>query len=183
MLKLLTTRKTRSTAFPDVLASIRQRMAAIKKVGTKPELAVRRCAHRQGYRFRLHRRDLPGTPDLVFPARKKVIFVNGCFWHQHDCHLGRKSPKTRTGYWLPKLARNVDRDKVVQEVLAQLGWSVLVLWECEVRDHRELAGRLIAFLGHRPNASRISTEVTSWHNIVTNCLKTVPGRPRIPRAG
>ena len=104
----------RSAEFSDVPYAIRVRMAKIRKRDTKPELVVRRCAHRLGYRFRLHRADLPGTPDLVFPALRKVILVNGCFWHQHTCRLGRKAPRTRQEYWLPKLARNVARDRLVR---------------------------------------------------------------------
>ena len=90
-------------------------MALIRKRDTKPELVVRRMAHLMGYRFRLHRRDLPGTPDLVFPARRKVILVHGCFWHRHDCPLGRKAPRARPEYWIPKLARNRQRDVVTLE--------------------------------------------------------------------
>lgn len=86
------------------------RMRRIRKTDTKPEMVVRRLAHRMGFRYRLHRRGLPGTPDLVFPGLRKVIFVHGCFWHQHDCRLGAKQPTANPGYWLPKLARNVERD-------------------------------------------------------------------------
>jgi DNA mismatch endonuclease (patch repair protein) len=139
----------RAAEFPDVPHVIRKRMAKIRKRDTKPELVVRRCAHRLGYRFRLHRADLPGTPDLVFPALRKVILVNGCFWHQHTCRLGRKAPRTRQEYWLPKLARNVARDRLVRAELQQRGWSVLVVWECEPRDPEALAPRLHAFLGDR----------------------------------
>ena len=87
---------------------ISTQMRSIRKTDTKPELIVRRLAHRMGFRFRLHRRDLPGTPDLVFASRKKVIFVHGCFWHQHQCTLGNKQPRTNRDYWLPKFRRNVE---------------------------------------------------------------------------
>lgn len=132
--------------FPDVPDVIRRRMARIRKVDTKPEIVVRQLAHRLGFRFRLHRRDLPGTPDLVFPARRKVILVHGCFWHQHRCKLGRRRPQTRQEYWGPKLDGNVARDREVRKQLAGLGWGVLVIWECEVHDIPALAARLTSFL-------------------------------------
>jgi DNA mismatch endonuclease (patch repair protein) len=113
------------------------RMRRIRKTDTKPEMVVRQLAHRMGFRYRLHRRDLPGTPDLVFPSLRKVIFVHGCFWHQHDCRLGAKQPSANPGYWLPKLARNVERDYQARTKLAKEGWDVLVIWECQTRapDH------------------------------------------------
>jgi len=132
--------------FPNVSVVVRRRMARIRKADTKPEIVVRRLSHRLGYRFRLHRRDLPGTPDLVFPSKRKVIFVHGCFWHQHNCQLGGRRPQTRQEYWGPKLDRNVARDKGVREELARLGWGVLVIWECETRDLPALATRLTGFL-------------------------------------
>ena len=100
----------------------------------KPEMAVRSLVHRMGYRFRLHAKDIPGKPDLVFRSRKKVIFVHGCFWHQHSkksCKDGRP-PKSNLGYWASKLARNVSRDAGNVAALKDLGWRVLILWECEV---------------------------------------------------
>ena len=100
----------------------------------KPEMAVQRITHALGYRYRLHRKDLPGKPDLVFPSRRKVIFVHGCFWHQHDhpgCPITRH-PKSNRRYWLPKLERNAARDAEHLVQLEQLGWDVLVVWECEV---------------------------------------------------
>lgn len=121
-------------------------MRRIRKVDTKPELVVRRLAHRLGYRFRLHRGDLPGTPDLVFPRLRKAILVHGCFWHQHQgCRLARQ-PKTRLDYWLPKLRRNQARDEASQGALKQLGWDVLVVWECEAAGEAALASRVGAFL-------------------------------------
>jgi DNA mismatch endonuclease (patch repair protein) len=99
-----------------------------------------------GFRFRLHRRDLPGSPDLVFPGRRKVIFVHGCFWHQHPgCHLARR-PKSRPEYWPAKLDRNVERDAQVRDRLAAAGWEVLVVWECETADQVALRRRLSSFL-------------------------------------
>ena len=138
------------TSFPGVPPAIRARMARIKKRDTKPELLVRRCAHRLGYRFRLHRTDLPGTPDIVFPGLRKVILVNGCFWHQHTCALGRKKPRTRLEYWGPKLARNIARDQLIQAELERQAWAVLVIWECQTRDETSLSIRLRTFLGDRP---------------------------------
>lgn len=122
-------------------------MRRIRKRDTKPELVVRRIAHALGHRFRLHRRDLPGSPDLTFPRHRKVVLVHGCFWHQHEgCRLKRQ-PKTRLDYWLPKLARNVARDAEVRERLAALGWDALVIWECETRDRDAVAMRLSRFFG------------------------------------
>ena len=109
-------------------------MGRIRGRDTKAELIVRRLVHRMGYRYRLHRRDLPGTPDIVLPRRKKVIFVHGCFWHQHsdsNCNLARM-PKSRLEYWQPKLAGNQSRDQINQNRLRKLGWGVLVIWECKI---------------------------------------------------
>lgn len=131
---------------------ISEQMRRIRKVDTKPELLVRRLAHGLGYRYRLYRRDLPGTPDLVFPSKRKVVFVHGCFWHQHHCSLGSKQPRANTDYWLPKLARNKERDLITQRALEGLGWSVLVIWECETCNESGLRGRLRKFLG-RPTHS------------------------------
>ena len=126
-------------------------MRAIRSKGMKPEMIVRRLIHRMGFRYRLHRHDLPGRPDLVFAARKKVIFVHGCFWHQHsakDCKLVRR-PKSNTDYWLPKLDRNAKRDRDHVNALNEAGWEVLVVWECEVKTDRRLESRLRKFLESR----------------------------------
>jgi len=126
----------------------RQRcMAAIQGMDTKPEMVVRRLVHRMGYRFRLHRRDLPGCPDLVFPSRGAVIFVSGCFWHRHDCPNGRRLPKTRAAWWRAKLEANRKRDVAVQRRLRRAGWRVMVIWECQLRDIDRVAGRITRFLG------------------------------------
>lgn len=116
-------------------------MRRIRKRDTKPELVVRRLVHSLGYRYRLYRRDLPDTPDLVFPRLRKIIFVHGCFWHQHDCRLGSKQPSSNQSYWLPKLSRNVQRDRWARARLVELGWDVLV-WECETRAPNELSVRV-----------------------------------------
>jgi DNA mismatch endonuclease Vsr len=122
-------------------------MAAIRSKGTKPEMAIRSIAHRLGYRFRLHRRDLPGKPDLVFPARRKVVFVNGCFWHQHSrCRFAAR-PATRPEFWAAKLDGNRERDRRVRRALRNAGWEVLVIWECQLRDPAAVTVRLMRFLG------------------------------------
>jgi len=121
-------------------------MRAVKSNDTAAELAVRRIAHNLGYRYRLHRRDLPGKPDMVFPGRRKVIFVHGCFWHQHQGCDRSRMPKSNEGYWRPKLQRNVERDARVQAELADMGWDVLIVWECEVKHTEMLKERLSGFL-------------------------------------
>ena len=121
-------------------------MRAVKGRDTGLEMIVRRLAHGMGYRYRLHRKDLPGKPDLVFPARRKVILVHGCFWHQHDCPRGARSPKSNREYWLPKLRRNKERDAEHQARLREMGWDVLLIWECETKEKDKLAARLWAFL-------------------------------------
>jgi len=134
-------------------------MSRIRSKDMKPEMAVRRQLHALGYRFRLHRRDLPGKPDIVFLSRRKVIFVNGCFWHQHaapDCKDSRL-PRSNVQYWQEKLAKNVQRDKRNIDVLQNEGWSVLTVWECEVDNcNDELVGRLKEFLGLPRNKPRKS---------------------------
>lgn len=125
-----------------------ERMALVKGKNTSPELTVRRLLHRMGYRFRLHARDIPGRPDIVFRKRRKIIFVHGCFWHRHpepNCALARL-PKSRHEFWLPKFAANVARDERVRAELAELGWDVLVVWECELRDQAALESTLWRFL-------------------------------------
>lgn len=121
-------------------------MARVRGKNTEPELVVRRLAHRLGYRFRLYRRDLPGSPDLVFPARKKIIFVHGCFWHRHEGCKAATTPKTRRKFWLQKFRANRARDRRAREQLAQAGWSSIVIWQCETRDLDSLAKRLTSFL-------------------------------------
>lgn len=120
-------------------------MRAVATKNTTPELAVRRILHAMGYRFRLHRRDLPGTPDIVFPRRRKVVFVHGCFWHSHSCAKGR-APKSRQEYWKPKLDANRDRDARNARNLQKLGWACLTVWACELGDELSLVERLRNFL-------------------------------------
>ncbi len=121
-------------------------MRAVKGRDTKPEMKVRRILHRMGYRYRLHRKDLPGKPDIVFGPRRRVIFVNGCFWHGHSCKRGNRLPKTNAEYWESKIARNVERHAKQLDELATAGWNSLTLWECELVDEDALARRLRAFL-------------------------------------
>ncbi|MXZ29021.1 MAG: DNA mismatch endonuclease Vsr [Gammaproteobacteria bacterium] len=121
-------------------------MRAVKSCDTKPELIVRRITHSLGFRYRLHRKNLPGKPDLVFPSRSKVIFVHGCFWHQHTCPRGARSPKTNRDYWLPKLQKNKERDARNQKRLREMGWQVITIWECELADRDVLGKRIRAFL-------------------------------------
>ena len=122
-------------------------MRAVKGRDTVPEMTVRRLTHGMGYRYRLHRKNLPGKPDLVFPTRRKVIFVHGCFWHQHHCPRGTRSPKSSRDYWIPKLKRNKQRDAENQSRLREMGWDVLVIWECEMKDRDTLKDRIAVFLG------------------------------------
>lgn len=122
-------------------------MGRIRGKDTKPEMAVRRMAHQLGFRFRLHRRDLPGCPDLVFPGRRKVVFVHGCYWHRHPgCRMAYE-PKSNVAFWRKKFAANVARDAKALADLKNQGWDTLVIWECEARDPKLLASLLSAHLG------------------------------------
>lgn len=127
-------------------------MAKIGGKHTAPELAVRRLVHAMGYRFRLHRRDLPGSPDLVFPRLRAVVFVHGCFWHRHRGCAKASVPKTRRAFWTAKFAANVARDVRAERRLRALGWRVLTVWECEVKDG-SAALRLARFLGRPAGVS------------------------------
>ena len=121
-------------------------MRAVKAQDTTPEMKVRCLLHRMGYRYRLHRRDLPGKPDIVFASRRKVIFVHGCFWHGHSCKRGDRLPKTNGKYWRAKIARNVERHANQLDELASEGWDALTLWECELTDDEATSRRLNSFL-------------------------------------
>lgn len=123
-----------------------QLMGRIRAKDTKPELVVRRMVHGMGYRYRLHSPKLPGKPDLVFPSKKKALFVHGCFWHAHEGCRRAFSPKARPGYWRAKLQGNRERDVRACEELARIGWSWLVVWECEIKEPL-LPERLSRFLG------------------------------------
>ncbi|MER9585249.1 DNA mismatch endonuclease Vsr [Mesorhizobium sp. M0276] len=124
-------------------------MAQFRSKDTKPEITVRRALHRLGYRFRLHRRDLPGTPDIVLRRHRTIILVHGCFWHQHDGCRDARMPRTRQDYWSAKFQRNSERDAKITAALTALGWRVLVIWECDARKP-ELASHLASVLGHAP---------------------------------
>jgi DNA mismatch endonuclease (patch repair protein) len=130
----------------------RQRiMRSVKSMNTGPEKLVRKALFAAGYRYRLHRRDLPGSPDIVLPRLKKAIFVHGCFWHGHDCAKGR-APKSRVDYWGPKLAANKARDDRSLAELHALGWDTLVVWQCELADIQAVLSRMSAFVDRPANS-------------------------------
>ncbi len=125
-------------------------MSRVGSRDTKPELVVRRIAHGLGFRFRLHRKDLPGRPDIVFPRYRSVIFVHGCFWHRHPSCKYASSPKTRVEYWEDKFQSNVARDARNETLLRDLGWRVMVIWECETKDREAVAERISSYLEQAP---------------------------------
>lgn len=116
-------------------------MQQVKGKNTQPKIQVRSLLHRMGYRFRLHRKDLPGTPDIVFPSRRLAVFVHGCYWHGHGCRIGQL-PKSRLQYWQPKIAANRERDRRKEAALIDAGWHVAVVWQCQLGDAEQLAVRL-----------------------------------------
>lgn len=126
-------------------AARRKMMAGFRSKDTKPEMLVRRALHGLGYRFRLHRRDLPGKPDIVLPKHRTAILVHGCFWHQHAGCRDARMPRTRQDYWTEKFRRNLERDRGTEAALRELGWKVYVIWECEARA-AALPDRLVAML-------------------------------------
>ncbi|MFA7329812.1 MAG: DNA mismatch endonuclease Vsr [Candidatus Delongbacteria bacterium] len=131
-----------------------EHMSRIRSRDTGPEMVVRQLVHGMGFRYRLHRRELPGCPDLVFNSRRKVIFVHGCFWHAHDGCRNARIPKSNQSFWLTKLAANKSRDRSSLERLVDMGWRVLVLWECELGDMETTASRIRGFLeGGMPEGS------------------------------
>ncbi|WP_085705679.1 very short patch repair endonuclease [Pseudomonas sp. B8(2017)] len=121
-------------------------MAGIKGRNTRPEMIVRRFLHANGYRFRLHRRDLPGSPDIVLPRFRTCIFVHGCFWHRHDGCRYATTPKTRADFWQAKFTQNVERDGRARRALRADGWKVLTIWECELRSPARILGHVLEFL-------------------------------------
>jgi len=126
-------------------------MSRIQSKDTTPEMIVRKLIFSKGYRYRLHRKELPGKPDIILPSKKKIVFVHGCFWHQHNnpkCKIARV-PKSKTEYWIPKLERNVERDAEHQKSLRSKGWKVLVVWECETNDVKKLSRKLDRFLSDK----------------------------------
>jgi DNA mismatch endonuclease (patch repair protein) len=123
-------------------------MSSVKNKDTKPELIVRKLLHSMGYRFRLHRKDLPGSPDIVLPKYKVVIFVHGCFWHGHEGCPRAKLPKTNTEFWEVKITKNMARDAEGVQNLSKMGWKSLVIWTCEIRDLEELSKKIKYFLSN-----------------------------------
>jgi DNA mismatch endonuclease, patch repair protein len=142
---------------PDVVPAGRsENMRRIRNKDTAPEMFVRRLVFAEGYRYRLHRKDLPGKPDLVFPSRRKVVFVHGCYWHAHGCKRAH-NPLSNTSYWAPKLTRNAARDAENIIDLTVLGWDALVIWECEISQREIVTSRIREFLDHP--APKIDTSV------------------------
>jgi DNA mismatch endonuclease (patch repair protein) len=141
--------------FVDILSPTERSdcMARVRSKDTKPEMLM---IHRIGFRYRLHRRDLPGSPDIVFSSRRKVIFVHGCFWHRHSrCKLARR-PKSRQEFWVPKLEGNRLRDLKNQISLRQQGWESMIVWECQIKDQAQLAARIKAFLANADEARKVA---------------------------
>lgn len=138
-----------------------QMMAGIKGKDTRPEMLVRRALHARGYRFRLHRKDLPGKPDIVLPKYRTVIFVHGCFWHGHDCHLF-KWPKTREEFWREKIGQNMKRDAETVAALWARGWQTIICWECALRHQGRLKGQLDA-LESLIHSKKFSGEIGSGY--------------------
>ena len=126
-------------------------MSAIKSKNTKPEIKVRKVLHSMGYRFRLHRKDLPGSPDIVLPKFKTVIFVHGCFWHRHENCKYASNPKTRKEFWENKFKANAKRDKEIQEKIINIGWQYVVIWECETKNIDNLREKLIDSIKSKKN--------------------------------
>jgi DNA mismatch endonuclease (patch repair protein) len=121
-------------------------MRAVRSKDTKPEMVVRQMLHSLGFRYRLHRKDLPGKPDIVFPGKRKIVLVHGCFWHGHDCKRGARAPKENADYWRQKIARNRERDAAQLQKLDDLGWQVLIVWECELKKLPTLSDKIQQFL-------------------------------------
>ncbi len=133
--------------------TVEQRSAVMRKVPGKnssAELKLRRLLRRMGVGYRLHRKDLPGSPDVAMAGRRLALFVHGCFWHGHDCRRGARAPKANAAYWSAKIARNRDRDRAAGAALEAMGWRPVVVWECELGDEAALTARLEAALALRP---------------------------------
>ncbi len=137
----------RPTSTKPTIDPVRSRiMRAVPQSHSKPEVRVRRVLHRLGYRFRLHVKGLPGTPDIILPKHRTVIFVHGCYWHRHEECRYSTTPKTRTEFWKEKFNRNVERDARKREELEELGWRVITIWECETKNDNDLEARLRSYL-------------------------------------
>lgn len=137
-------------------------MARVKGKNTTPELKVRKALTALGARYRLNRKDLPGTPDIVLPGRRLAIFVHGCFWHGHDCPRGARTPKANREYWTAKVARNVARDQRTSGELSAAGWRVETLWECELKHGAALSERLQRLLQQTPLTPRSPPSSPNW---------------------
>jgi DNA mismatch endonuclease (patch repair protein) len=140
-----------------IISTSTERSLLMSKIGakdTKPELAVRKTLHSFGIRYRLHYKTLPGTPDLVLPKYKTVIFVNGCFWHSHNCPKGTSRPKTNKEFWENKISNNVKRDTMTKKVLTGLGWKVVTIWECQTKDLSSLQKTLLNLLPKKDSILR-----------------------------
>src|SRR5205085_2759873 len=133
-------------------------MSRIRDRNTRPEMLVRSLVHRLGYRYRLHKSDLPGKPDLVFVSRKKIVDVYGCFFHMHDCKYGKVTPATNAEFWQTKRSLNVQRDRRNQMILTESGWHLMIVWECETKDVKQLKKKLISFLERSSSANRNNVE-------------------------
>lgn len=147
-------KQSQSTSFDNLTRAQRSAcMASIKSIDTRPEMVVRRLVHSLGYRYRLHKRELPGTPDIVLTRYQCVIFVHGCFWHMHCCKRGKSTPRTNAKFWQTKRESNWIRDRHNIATLLRAGWRVLVVWECQTGDQTELAERLNGFIKGRERLS------------------------------
>jgi DNA mismatch endonuclease (patch repair protein) len=157
-------------------------MSRVKARDTGPELIVRRMLHAKGYRYRLHRADLPGKPDIVFSSSCKVIFVHGCFWHGHDCARGARVPVANGSYWTAKIGRNRARDANHLADLTALGWRALVVWECELRDLARVKARILRFLRHtgRKNTRNGKRTLDLVRNMAPKRRHAGPPSQRIP---
>ncbi|MCK4910717.1 MAG: DNA mismatch endonuclease Vsr [Thermodesulfovibrionales bacterium] len=129
-------------------------MSKIKSINTKPEITVRKYLYSKGYRYRIHKKGLPGKPDIVLPKYKTVIFVQGCFWHGHSCKIGsgKRKPKSNQSYWNNKIARNIERDKENHRKLKTMGWKVIKIWECATKDEKKLFNKLKPLMVNKDNA-------------------------------
>jgi DNA mismatch endonuclease (patch repair protein) len=139
-------------------AQRRKNMQAVRTKNTAPEKLVRSLLHRLGFRFTLHRKDLPGTPDIILPARKRVLFVHGCYWHGHNCSRGRSSA-TNVEFWRRKISVNKDRDDRARQLLRKEGWKVLIVWQCETKNCTQLKERLSRFMQNHPRTGKRKAQV------------------------
>jgi DNA mismatch endonuclease, patch repair protein len=146
-----------------------ENMRRIRSKNTAPEMVVRKALRALGFTgYRLHRRDLPGKPDIAFLSRRKAILIHGCFWHGHDCKEGVRRPRSNIDYWIPKIDRTQERDELHNEALRRQGWSVLTIWECQLSDDKSLRRRLDAFMRRRSVRTKIRRPA-AWHADASAC--------------